>query len=172
MSVATWSLRERAGVQPAAGLARELCHPPLDRHVHILVALGKRKRPAPDLIGDNRERAVQGVAVLSADDPTGRQHRGVRHRLLHIEGRQAPVERQRVVQTPEGVRLGLRHARARHQAVLGIHQARDANAPGVRRAASSTAASVSATRPTSPSLISGKNGIAIDREAMSSHTGN
>ena len=67
MSVATWSLRERAVCSLPARLAGELGDASLDRHVHVLVTVGERERSVAYLVGDRRERGVQGLAVLFAE---------------------------------------------------------------------------------------------------------
>jgi len=60
MSVATWSLRERRGVQPAPRLPGQFRDAALDRHVHVLITIGERERPVAHLVCDGRERGVQG----------------------------------------------------------------------------------------------------------------
>ena len=82
----------------------------LDGHVDVLVVRADRERAAPQLVGDLLQPAVQLVALGLGDDPHRGQHRGVRPRLLDVIRAQADVERDRVVQRPEGVIGGLAEA--------------------------------------------------------------
>ena len=97
-------------VQAAAGARRHLGDPSLDRHVDVLVAVSERKGAVAQLAGHLIERAVQLVAVLGADDLALGEHRRVGARLLDVVGPEAPVEADRVVQTTEGLVLGLGEA--------------------------------------------------------------
>ena len=62
-SVATWSFRERAGVQLAADRARDLGQAALDRHVDVLVGRLERELAVLEL---GRDRSRPGVELLAA----------------------------------------------------------------------------------------------------------
>ena len=84
MSVATWSLRERAVCSLPPTGPDDLGQPPLDRHVDVLVVGLERERAAVELACDAVEPAQQLVAIGVGDDPAGREHRRVRARLLDV----------------------------------------------------------------------------------------
>ena len=80
----------------------DLRQPPLDRHVDVLVAVGDCERSVPELGLDLPEPGQQLIALGLGDDSARRQHRGVRAGLRDVVRRQPHVERDRVVQRPEG----------------------------------------------------------------------
>ena len=63
MSVATWSLRERAVCSLPPTAADDLGHAPLDRHVDVLVPVGERERAVGELALDLIEASQQLVAL-------------------------------------------------------------------------------------------------------------
>ena len=113
-----------AGVQPGAGVADELRQPALDRHVHVLVGVGRDEGAGLDLAADGGEAVLDGLELVRAEDAGAAQRPGVRHRALDVLGPKAPVERQRAVQrhesrralAGEAARAGDGHARPRRRA--------------------------------------------------------
>ena len=143
----------------AADRPGDLGEPALDRHVDVLVAGGERERAVAELALDLVEPAQQLVAILGGDDLARGQHRRVGPRLRDVVGPEPPVEADRVVQA--------RNASCWGSAKRDMERPMSLDAP--RRGRQRSAA---ATRSTWPSVISGKNGSAIERAATSSHTGN
>ena len=113
MSVATWSLRERAVCSLPPTGADDLGQPALDGHVDVLVGVRERELALFELALDAVETVQQRVAVGVADDAGGGQHRRVRARLLDVVGTQPPVEADRRVELLEDGILRLREARHR-----------------------------------------------------------
>ena len=65
-SVATWSLRERPGVQPLAGVADQLGQPRLDVQVHVFELELPLEVAALDLAADLRQPALDRGQVIRA----------------------------------------------------------------------------------------------------------
>ena len=101
MSVATWSLRERAvwslpPTGPTISVRR--------RSIAMWMSsssLPERERAGVELLLHALEPAEQRVAVGVGDDPGGGEHRRVGARLLDVVGPEAPVEPDRGVELTE-----------------------------------------------------------------------
>ena len=112
-----------SGVESRAGVADELGEPALDRHVHVLVGVGRDEGAGLDLAADGGEAVLHGLELGRAQDAGAAQRPRVRHRALDVLGPEAPVERQRAVQRHERRRaLAGEAARARdgHAAVPSV----------------------------------------------------
>ena len=161
MSVATWSLRERAVCSlPPTGPASSVTR----RSIAMWMSSSSGRNgnvPSLQLVLDRVERREQLVAVLGGDDRLRREHARVGARQVDVVGAEPPVEADRGVELPEDRVLRLAEAGHRRRSLRDA-----ARRPSDRRAAAS------ATRATWPSVIAGKNGSAIERAATSSHTGN
>ena len=130
MSVATWSLRERAVCSLPPTGADDLGQPPLDRHVDVLVGVQERELAGVEL-GLRRGRAPPSSASRSASVmiPAAGEHRRVRARLLDVVGPEAPVEADRGVQRPEDRIRRQREARHRPAIMTNDGSRRPPRAP-------------------------------------------
>ncbi len=90
-----------AGVELGAGFAGDLGEPALNRHVHILVGIGRNGGAGLDLAPDGREAVLDGPQLGAGEHARIAQGAGVRHRALDVLGPEAPIERQRAVQRHE-----------------------------------------------------------------------
>ena len=100
MSVATWSLRERAVCSlPPTGPTISVRR----RSIAMWMSSSSSRNgnsAVVELLLDPLEAGEDLVAVALGDDPARREHARVRARLLDVVGRQAPVEADRGVQAP------------------------------------------------------------------------
>ena len=111
MSVATWSLRERAVCSlPPTGPTISVSRRSIAMWMSSSSA-SNAERAVVELGLDALEPAEQRVAVGVADDPGRGEHRRVRARLLDVVGPEPPVEADRGVELAEDGMLGLREAR-------------------------------------------------------------
>ena len=96
MSVATWSLRERAGVQPLAGVADEIGQPLLDIEMHVLEVERPLERAALDLRRGSAASPRSIAARSSAERmPHAVQHARMRERAFDVEVREPLIESHR-----------------------------------------------------------------------------
>ena len=101
MSVATWSLRERAVWSLPAGRADQLGEPPLHGHVHVLVVLVDLETALLDLLARGDQAPLDLIELPGFDDPLARQHPRVGQRAADVLGGQAKVKAHRGVQRAE-----------------------------------------------------------------------
>jgi hypothetical protein len=97
-----------AGVQPLAGIARELGQAPFDVQVHVLERQLPGELAALDLAADLRQPALDRRQVVGAEHAHLRQHRRMGERAGNVRQGQALVEVHagRVAQHELGHRLG------------------------------------------------------------------
>ena len=157
------------GVQAPARVAHQLCEPPLDRRVDVLVPLAEGEVPARQLVLDAREAGRDGVGVLAGDDPLCGQHARVRPRGRQVLGPEAAVDVERGVEAVERLGRPGREAPAPEARALA-HGRTAARADADRRAATASARAPQ-TRSTWASVISGKNGSAMVEALIASVTG-
>jgi hypothetical protein len=98
------------GVELPSDRTRDLGHPPLDRHVDVLV-VGPDLEPLGGHLAPHRlERLLQRRHVVGADDALPAEHPDMSERLLDVVRRQPPVECDRAVERLEGRVLRFREA--------------------------------------------------------------
>ena len=85
----------------AAERTDQLREPPLDRHVDVLVVVRELEAAPLELAGDPVEPLRNLPDLRVVEHTELRECSGVRLRLLDIELRKAPVERDRGVDPPE-----------------------------------------------------------------------
>jgi hypothetical protein len=89
------------GVELAAERTNQLGEPALDRHVDVLVVLAELEAAGVEL-GPDPVQALRDLLELGVVEHTELgEHASVRLRLLDVEGREAPIERDRGVDPPE-----------------------------------------------------------------------
>ena len=116
MSVATWSLRERAVWSlPPTGPAISVSRRSIAMWMSSSSA-SEREGAGLELLLHPLEAREQRVAVGVGDDPGGGEHRRVGARLLDVVGAEPPVEPDRGVELAEDRVLGL--GEARHTGIM------------------------------------------------------
>ncbi len=103
-------------MQLAAHRAGELRHPPLNRHVDVLVVLLVREALRAQLFLYLREAREQLITVAVGDDLPCGEHAGVRTRLRDVLRPEATIEGDRGIKSLEVLMLWL--VEARHAAAV------------------------------------------------------